>query len=852
LPVNLEAGEVLKTSSATLTLSERALKGAVKVKGTVTGTLSGSVRRRVKVDAENIFGSSSEQIAGTFDAYDDTTTSGNIINCPTSLTDGQVSTALTDVVDDLAVSVGSRFTAIMDSPVPSGITVSYSNVVPKAFFELAATYPDTNNDYITNPRVEYSQGDPKFLFIVSAFDQTSDETIPEAATYDGEDLQDVILTGPTNYRYHLYDINYSTSTQAKIEIKDEDGTEKTAKNNFFIHNGTANSFSLLSTKIKNNQDPPVALTSKVYIYKEVLSGEIEKDKKYLVYGTGLVTYGSVEITAVNDFVAVISGKAPEDGVTDLAFNCFVGVEGVEDFLVNPYNETFWNIYDTDDVSGTLLNPAVSRSGVPVRDRTRRASAPRVFELVYFSYYEDGEPSGDSTTLSGTAADNKGTIYYVYGEGGITYGTNSNPLNNKTIYATNKYIAVGGENYDDIGTLDPPPTPVDTQAKCEVKGGVWSNGACSISNANKLEPSNAVYAGRIQKTIGHEYEYNNDGIINPVPKHHFFAESKYTMGNTEQFLSGTDNIDRDTDVVLYRKVHALDGITNGEEYKIFSSIQGEGKSGVNSSGGVEDNVTNSNVVLNSIEYNSVSESPGGEIVGAEQTKNSGEITLKATGNAPDDMATKTLSNKPKLLMSRKRLSQAKRKGVFSGIRLDKCLNCVLDTNAWYIGGSTKVVRSQVDFYDTLYDDVSDAAVTSGEAVLTESGPDKYQVGKPKGFTYTVRGGGSIRYPVKSTGLDVVVGGKTLTRVIPRGESFTPIENESYLGMSYGFYKKETGEEMVYMVVDQEDSADYWKGLDRFAGMAPDRQGTPDGEIKQGISYRVLMYEAPKRLKKLGVG
>ena len=93
---------------------------------------------------------------------------------------------------------------------------------------------------------------------------------------------------------------------------------------------------------------------------------------------------------------------------------------------------------------------------------------------------------------------------------------------------------------------------------------------------------------------------------------------------------------------------------------------------------------------------------------------------------------------------------------------------------------------------------------------------------------------------------------MTRVIPRGESFTPIENESYLGMSYGFYKKETGEEMVYMVVDQEDSADYWKGLDRFAGMAPDRQGTPDGEIKQGISYRVLMYEAPKRLKKLGVG
>jgi hypothetical protein len=195
---------------------------------------------------------------------------------------------------------------------------------------------------------------------------------------------------------------------------------------------------------------------------------------------------------------------------------------------------------------------------------------------------------------------------------------------------------------------------------------------------------------------------------------------------------------------------------------------------------------------------------------------------------------------------------KRKGVFSGVRLDKCLNCVLDGNAWYIGESTNVIRSQVDFYDSMYES-SDNAVVSGETVKTEASEDKpYQVGKPKGLTYVVRGSGSVRYPVKRNGADIVVGGKTLTRVIPKGESFTPIENETYLGRSYGYYKKKTGQETVYRIADPEDSADYWKGLDRFAGMAPDRQGTPDGQIKEGITYRVLKYEAPERISKLGAG
>ncbi|HAI37021.1 MAG TPA: hypothetical protein DCM40_02215, partial [Maribacter sp.] len=38
---------------------------------------------------------------------------------------------------------------------------------------------------------------------------------------------------------------------------------------------------------------------------------------------------------------------------------------------------------------------------------------------------------------------------------------------------------------------------------------------------------------------------------------------------------------------------------------------------------------------------------------------------------------------------------------------------------------------------------------------------------------------------------------------------------------------------------------WRGLDTFRGMAPDRLGVPNGEIKAGITYRVLAAQLPSQ-------
>jgi len=831
LPVDLEVGEKLVSGSRTLTISEKASQGDTSIKAVLSGASITEAFAFIKTVEVAITGTGiiSEYLDGTFKSVDP---SGNNLNCPTSIGHGQISSSLTgdSFSDEVTAALGYRFTAIMDMGIPSGVNVSFTNVVTKSFFEL------NHDDFIANPRLEYTEADPKFLFVIGAHGEDSDIAIPkdpsDYGAYEGSEKEDgygitVRLpnftgdysdVGNTMYRHHLYDLNYGGNA-ATVTVG---GLEKTAKNNFFIHDGTTDQITLKETNVLKKDG--TALRSNVYIYKEVLSGEIEIGKKYIVYGTGLIVYEETQIIANDNFV-------PQEG-DDLAPNCFKG-GGSGTYATDPYKESFWNIMDKEAYPlGNMANindyrdgsssPGGGDDSVPVKHRVRRTSAPRVLELVFA-----GSNTGGSINLPDSAANNKGDIYYVFGEGGVTY-------NSKTIYAANKYIAVSGENYDDTGS-----SPVDTQEKCEARGGVW-NVTCSISGSNKIEPSAVVYAGRIIPTIGHEYE-NYNGIINPIPKHHFFAENKYTKGNIEE-LDKSVNIDRDTDVVVYRKAHALGEIQTGGKYRVFSKAQSNGTKGTSELGTVDQSVP-----LNSIEYNSASYSPKGEVnsetnsASGGQKTNNGEITISSTATV-DTISSKTLSKKPKFIMTRKRLSQMKRKGVFGGIRLDKCYGCFIEGQSWYIGGGTSVVRSQSEFYSTLYD-ASANVVQSGEALLTDSVNNKYQVGKPKGFTYTVRGGGSIKYPVNASGNSI----GELTRVIPAGESFTPIENESSLGASYGYYKKETGQETVYRIADQEDVSDSWKGLDRFAGMAPDRRGTVSGEVKEGISYRVLRYEAPFRFR-----
>ena len=834
LPVNLEAGEVLKKGVVTLTLSERALKGSTVVKGTVAGgDLSGSVTRKIELTISSVDGSKTqiEKINGSFKSID---SAGNDLECPTSLTDGQVSTSLggtTGFSDSISAIVGTRFTSIMDSSFPSGITgVSYSNVITKSFFDV------THQDFIANPRVEYTKGDPKFLFILGAYNLDegliSDETHYDHLPNGGADF-------PTNkeeeiiFRYHLYDLDYSEDDAAYVSI--DEGTPKAVRNNFFIHNGTTTSFTPQSTKIKNNQG--TVLGSKIYIYKEVLSGEITTGKTYLVYGTGSVMYNEIQVTADNEFIPFLNDKS--DGEELLAFNCFKGVSGIVDFTTEQYQETFWNksisTLNVNFHTNALINIADPEgASIEIKDKIKRVSVPRVFELVYFSHYEDGE-ANDAGNYSSTslAAENKDTIYYVYGEGGIIYGE-------KKIYATNKYIVIGGQNYGDVDSG-------------------------SVAVDNRVKPSSFVYAGKLKQTSGFEYEYNKDGVINPISKNHFFAENKYTLGNIEESYSsaagtGSDDINRETDLIVHRKVHALEGIENNKTYKAISTVRGEGKIGMNSEG----TANIDGAPLNSVIYGSDTVSPQGEQVAiandisGQRVENSGEVIISGT-ETTDSLTASTpkLSKHPRFIVSRRKLSQMKRKGVSRTIMVEKCYGCVLETKAWYMGGSTGIVRSQSEFYSKKYLS-SHAYVSSGEAVLTVGAITNissrlYQVGKPRGFTYVVRGGGSIKYPVTSSGADYITSQNVnLTRIIPAGESFSPLEDDqNFIGVALAYIKKETGDETVYRIANPEDLPNYWKGLDRFAGMAPDRHGTTDGEIKQGISYRVLKYEAPKRTKGLGV-
>ncbi|HAI36682.1 MAG TPA: hypothetical protein DCM40_00285, partial [Maribacter sp.] len=191
-------------------------------------------------------------------------------------------------------------------------------------------------------------------------------------------------------------------------------------------------------------------------------------------------------------------------------------------------ETYWQPNNTGANAGD--GSLVDTNLPPVNKRQRRVSAPRIYQLVYCNRINETIFDEINDLVAGD-------ICYVYGEGGAKY-------KNKKIYATNKYVAVSTQNYDDDSQGNP--------------GGVNS----------QIFPTSFVYGGRIKKTLGHEYSAEETGIINPIHGISFFAENKFTDGSLTRTQT---EIDRNDDVVMFRKVHAVDGLIAGNKYYVYSNV-----------------------------------------------------------------------------------------------------------------------------------------------------------------------------------------------------------------------------------------------------------------------------------------
>ena len=163
-----------------------------------------------------------------------------------------------------------------------------------------------------------------------------------------------------------------------------DGKTVTAKNNFFIYDGSGsidNNFNIepiistgLNIKSKNLDPDPLNLGSEIYIYKEVVSGEIITGKKYLVYGTGSIEYEGTTIYADAEFEF-----SPTE--QELVGNVFEGTaSGGAEFITYPYYETYWQPNNTENNVGD--GSFVDSSLPPVNKRQRRVSTPRIYQLVY--------------------------------------------------------------------------------------------------------------------------------------------------------------------------------------------------------------------------------------------------------------------------------------------------------------------------------------------------------------------------------------------------------------------------------------------------------------------------------------
>ena len=519
LPVNLEAGEIVERDSNNyITLTESANVGATSIKATLTGEIgNGKFNRVVTLSHEDsVYDSSNDALRGTLSPNHNR-------NNITSLTDGQIADTPNSWISSFgkgerfAAAVSLTQTEVQALKTGGSLVVQHSNVIPKSIFE--GDYNSGRSDIaLKHPKIEYTNGDVKILFkpdtANDGLTQAGEHFVDTAVDASDDGIGSAIENWQAQFiRYHLYDNSYSGQNLATASIVDGGITKTiTAKNNFFIYDGSGSIEPISSTGL-NIKSKEIDLGSEIYIYREVLSGEIVAGRKYLVYGRGSIFYHDTQINADNSFEI-------ESGSEEFYTNVFIGnSERGAEFDSIPYYETYWD--PTND--GTEVGDGSYPIDIPINKRQRRVCSPKVYELVYSKDY-DGR-----SNLSA------GDICYVYGEGGVKY-------KDKPIYATNKYIAVSTQNWDD------------------------SDGTPSETNY-QIFPESFVYGGSISPTIGHEYEEEQTGIINPVHGIYYFAENKFTEGS---LTKRQVQIDRDTDVVFYRKVHALEGLKQNKEYYIFSN------------------------------------------------------------------------------------------------------------------------------------------------------------------------------------------------------------------------------------------------------------------------------------------
>ncbi|HAI36683.1 MAG TPA: hypothetical protein DCM40_00290, partial [Maribacter sp.] len=229
----------------------------------------------------------------------------------TSLTTGQIADEKTGAAWRKTFVAEERFAAIKDFSsselnLGNDDKITYSNAIPAAMF--SGNYDSGRQDIaMPYPRVEYSVGDPKILFKVTPSNSTIsaenyylDNTDSNDNPADGigpNDVEDAdFVLGFT--RHYLYDTNYDNNTLASMTI---DGKTVTAKNNFFIYDGSGSIDPIISTGLNIESKTLSNLGGEIYIYKEVDSGEIVAGKKYLVYGTGSIEYEDTTIYADAEF-----------------------------------------------------------------------------------------------------------------------------------------------------------------------------------------------------------------------------------------------------------------------------------------------------------------------------------------------------------------------------------------------------------------------------------------------------------------------------------------------------------------------------------------------------------------------
>jgi len=728
---------------------------------------------------------------------------------------------------------GQRFKGTQDTPswrtVSGTPVIRYSNTINYAtdlFWRGNLDVDDVPTATTADLCGEYLSGQPKILFVL---DETSSATIGTAAT-------------DFPVRYYYYDLDYGKTSRSTLTL----GSNTTeGSNNFFVGDGGENAITINDLLVKTVTG--TTIKSSVLVGKVVVSGEIEGGKDYFVWGTGSIVYDGIEIGAYSgsdidsikdkDSAYRFSGTDSRDWYTR--------DRSLANYEENPYIRKSWDRTTETDISGTQI---------PKNKAKFYVARPMVFEIV--------------TITDGVAYTTEaGAVYYVFGEGSITYI-------NKQIFATNKYIAVA----------------TDTR----------------YTSDNKIIPSGAIsYGGKMIASYGDQYDLRDDFSFSPISPVSVWTYAALLSGTGKRFPTlSTNEWDR---VYVYRKVHGSEALASGKKYYVFGRTdfisykqgdvtrqyfpRGQGREDIVVKG---DGTTDDDLTISGTSVKLESGSPNNDFTDLAEGS---EITVSWTDSGEVYYATRTIatggySSATDITVDSAfpaSLTSINIHSTWQGRNPNKTSGKVTTAGTFTVGSAgVKPNRFLLGKAAILRQGYSCCIRTKRKRTVDGSGNPTTGFGEierhgrisykdiygttssdkkiPLG-TYVVRGRGEIIYPVfkfssepdegdyafvdgdsSTFNVNNVFKHKIYSKTFMAGDVFFAIELPVAIGLSVTdggdapFYYKTTGQERVYRIPDDYKKAMEDNSMDQFLDMAPAKYGVNTGELLIGETYEVFYKDS----------